>query len=320
MENKNSDLSKIISVIEKSNNIVIAGHTNPDPDSIGSCLAMAMALNKKGKKVNVLLEDFSRKFDIIPGKNFIFKGDINILKPDLFISLDCGGIERLGNSVDLFKECENTIVIDHHISNNYFGKYNFINPNVSSASELVYKIIVNICDIDKDIASAIYAGILVDSGGFRHKTTSSETLKIASCLLEKDIDFSNIYNRLIKMKTYEEFSIFKKAIGKAIVLKDIPVAYTTLTFEDFKECNADNKDIGGIVEFILNMEGIEVSILAYQKSESETKISLRSKNIDVNKIASQFGGGGHINASGVTLRKNIEDSIEDILSCLRKEF
>lgn len=320
MEGINSSLNDIIKEINHANNIVISGHIDPDADSIGSSLAMALLLSKIGKNPQVLIGDYKEKYHILPGFNFVYKGNISDLNPDLFICVDCGDIKRLGQNLDLFLKTKNTIVIDHHISNNYFGKYNFIDATASSTCELIYILAEQMVELDENIATCIYAGILSDTGGFRYKSTSPYTLEIASKLLRCNIPFTKIYDEIMYMRGLNEFKSYISIVNKFEVVTDINIAYTSITLDEMNSFNITSKDLEGIGEFLMRIRGVEISIFAYEKSKGISKISLRSKDKDVNKIASYFNGGGHKYASGCILEEEPSIAITNVINKIRNEY
>ena len=187
-----ADFDEIRQMIE----IAVSAHTSPDGDAVGACCGLAMALKWLDKDVKVILEEYPESFDVIPTEGLVCHEIPEDFAPDLFIALDCGDIERLGKNAELFKAVPNTINIDHHRNNTNFAKINYADEEASSASELVFRLIYGYAPIDEKIAAALYTGIIYDTGGFRHTSTTSATMAIASELMEYDFDFNAIYNRI----------------------------------------------------------------------------------------------------------------------------
>jgi len=316
----NSEINKIVAVINSAENIVIAGHIGPDADSIGSSLALAIALFKLGKKPVVLLEDYKPKFEILPGFEHVYKGSEKITSAELFICLDCGDINRIGKYLDLFKKSEENIVIDHHVSNDYFGKYNYVKPGLSSTCEIVYEIIEKLTDMDTDIASCLYAGMLSDTGGFRYKSTSPDTLEIASKLLRHNVPFNTIFEELMYKRSLLEMTAFKYALTNLVIVDDLKLGYTHINLAEREEGGINSTDVEGVSELIMRTREVEISIFAFERKDGMTKISLRSKELDVNKIAQHFGGGGHKNASGCICSEKSDEVIKLIIEKIRSEF
>ncbi len=299
--------NNILNDIKNIQTVYISGHINPDGDAVGGCFAFALAMAKLGKNPVILLDKYADKFNIIKGSQYIWGEDYSHLEAEIFFSIDCGDKERLGRALPVFEKSKIKYNIDHHISNNYFGDYNIVNPKASSASEIVYEIISRFIEVDKDIASAIYTGILFDTGGFMHNCTSKRTHQIAGELVEKGVDTPFIHSKILKEHTLPQVKAFNKALDNLVIEKG--AAYTKLTDEEIKNCGADYSDIDGIAEYILNIDGVGVSMLATERGKNMVKLSFRSRTIDVNEVAALFGGGGHILAAGAGVNDRELDDV-----------
>lgn len=322
MTEKNADFSSIRNTIKNAERIVISAHTNPDGDAVGSCFGLGGALAAAGKDVKVLLEDYRASYDaVIPGSELLYRGEYSAIQADVFISLDCGDRERLGAAVSVFDRM-NTICIDHHISNTGFADLNYVEEEASSTAEVVYKILDGLYPLNRASACAIYAGMLSDTGGFRHSSTGASTLEISSRILkEYDVNFTEIYNKLFMEHSFTEMKAMGLAIANASMELGGKAVVSTLTSEEIKACGATPKELGGIVEYLKNVEGAEVSAFIYEKGGGEIKVSLRSGSyVDVSKICVGLGGGGHVRAAGVSLYNvTVAEASKLILEILRRE-
>lgn len=317
MNNIYENIEPFIQLVEHSNSIVLSGHTSPDPDAISASLALGMALKKIGKNPIVLLEDYTSSFEYIEENDIVYKEDYNNLQDvDLFISLDCGDIERLGVVKSIFERAKYTVNIDHHISNNNFGKLNIVNVNSSSTSEIIFEIVNHIGALDLEIATSIYTGIVFDTGGFKHNCTSKRTHEIAGDLIQLGVDSTRIHSNVLTMHTFENSKLLAKSIQN--IYRENDVIISTLSNKEIEELNCTDKNTGGIVQYLLDTKNINVSVFLYEKVNKSIKASFRSKTIDVNKIAGKFGGGGHILASGATITDmTLEQAKEAILEQIR---
>lgn len=311
--------TEIYQILSESNDIALGCHVNPDGDAIGSTLGFALCLSLMGKKPVVLIEDYSEKYSFIKGSEFIFKGNLDELKPDLFISLDCGSSDRLGSAEAVFNRAEKTLAVDHHVSNTNFATYNIVYPESSSTCEVVYEMVKNFCVLNHDIAEALYTGIITDTSCFKHNSTSPRTLEVAAQLIKFGIDFSDIQTRVLYSHTKEETAVFIKAVQKYKI--EDKICYSFLTKEEIlNDCKADYKDLDGIVEYLLNFEGVEVSVFVYEKPDGTKKISMRSKKLDISKIAMKHNGGGHKLAAGATMNTSVEEAIQTIINEIKNEL
>lgn len=308
--------NSILRDIEHVQTIYIAGHVNPDGDAVGSCFGFALAMAKLGKTPVIFLEEYPEKYDVLRGKEYIYEGSYSdIDEPEIFFALDCGDKERLGKAAKIFERADITYNIDHHISNTFFAQHNIVNGKASSASEVVFELISNIVDIDKDIASAIYAGILTDTGGFRHSSTSERTHEIAGKLVSIGVDTPLIHTKFMQEHTFTEAMVSALAIGRMQLENGI--AYTYLTRDDMNRIGAKSKDREGIVSYLLNTQGAELALFVVEKDNGIIKLSFRSNRIDVNEVAALFGGGGHKLASGAALKGELWNVMESALKELK---
>ncbi len=309
-----NDVMQIHKLINEYETFAIAGHVNPDGDCIGACMAFALTLKKMLKNPIVLLEEYSEKFDIIPGRELIFKGNIDELNVDVLICLDCASIERLGNVRGLLERTKETVCIDHHLMQRYFAKYNCINPKAPSTCTMVFDLISYIVPIDEHIATALYAGLVYDTGGFRNASTSAEAHIIASKLINLDIPFTKIYDAMLRHRTLSAAKMLTVAINRIQFNEQTGVYYSYTTTDDLKEQNASHKDLGEIVSYILAIDNAEVSVFAYEKEQGKVKVSMRSKEFNVHNVALKFGGGGHKLASGCDFEGSVSDALEKVLA------
>ncbi len=313
----NNSFDEILEMIDKSQSIAVAGHINPDGDAVASCCALAMALEKKGRSVTVLLEDIPEKLRSIPYSEKAIR-DIPDGDFDLFISLDCGDEGRLGERAELIKRTP-TVNIDHHVSNTYFGRLNYVDGDASSTSELIYRLLDGWCDMDKNMAYALYAGIIFDTGCFKHSCTSPFTMKIAGELMTYNIPFTEIQEKLFYSHTAVEARLLGTAIDNMELLCGGRLAVSRLSMEEMAKHGGSSKDADAIVSYIKNTDGVDAAAFFYEREKGEIKASMRSnETVNVSEIAVKFGGGGHIMASGCTLYGTFDEVMPPVVDELKK--
>jgi phosphoesterase RecJ-like protein len=311
--NSTACLDNVREVLRDSSDFIISGHVNPDGDAIGACLALGQALRKLGKDVKVVLRPFNEKNLVIPGQDLIWRGAEPPQPAHTFVCLDCGGYERLGIFADLMKSAAVTVCVDHHLSTVCdFAQHMYVDPSASSTCELIYRLLSPMDLLDRDIASAIYAGLLTDTGGFRHGCTSPETMRIAGELLKFGIPFTDIYSELMRRHTLPEAMVLKTALDNLQLTENGRLAYSTISDPEMKRIGADITDTDGIAEYLLNIRGVEASAFFYEKAPDEVKVSLRSTDMDMNQIGAAFGGGGHVNAAGCSINGNIQKAAQAV--------
>lgn len=313
--------SNVIDAIKDATNIAISGHVSPDGDSIGSSLALAHALKAIGKNPTVIIDNPNDKYRIIPGWQFVYDGTPQeasaALSPDLFIAVDCGDATRLGDVQPLFEATPTTALIDHHI-NQGFATYNYIEPTASSTCEMLYDIISDLCTIDVDIASCLYAGIVTDTGGFRQQNTTSKTFQVASKLVTLDIPFVDLFEQLLFSLTLKQFNGFITIVNDYVYVPELNVAYTTVTSEQMSRLQVTKSDLDGVSNMLRRIKEVEIAIFAYENEKGKTKISLRSNVTNINEVAKAFGGGGHKLASGAELDLPPDQAVQKVIEKIRE--
>jgi len=317
-------LDEIRKVIMDGEDFYITGHVNPDGDSVGASFALGLALEKLGKRVRVHLKPpYSEKYNIIPGQHLMRKRKLR--DTAILICVDCADVNRLNEKCKKLATTLSCVInIDHHHTNTNFGSLNFVDGNASSASEMVYRLLDTFVGLslglsleaDKDIASALYAGILCDTGGFRFSSTSADTLNIVSRLVSFGIDFTDIYVELMHMRSYTEVKLLAKVFESAELSSDGRIIHSCVSQDMMTAVNAKSQDLEGLVEQMLNTKGVEISLLVYDKGKGEAKISLRSRSADISEIAKKFGGGGHKLAAGANVKGDIYEIREQVLGLL----
>lgn len=310
-------LDNIKEEIMKANSIVILTHESPDGDAIGSSLAIYNSLQQLDKKVDVIIPEFSRTFDFLPNSDKIKKeGKQNY---DLAIALDCADIKRLNGFANYFEEAKTTINIDHHGSNTMFADYNFVNPDAPACCQILVLVLEYLgVKIDKQIGTCLLTGIITDTGGFKYPGTSTETFEFTSWLLGIGVNVSDIYRKVLELKTKANFYLTKRAIDRLEFLHNGKISFTYITKEDEEEFKANPGDHEGLVEIGRAIEGVEVSILL-READGYFKGSLRSNDyVNVSDVCMMFNGGGHIRAAGCSMHMPLEEAKEKLVNEITK--
>ena len=305
-------LDNILEEIKKAEKIVILTHENPDGDAIGSSLAMDLAIKQLGKNPDVIIPEYSRLFEFLPGSEDI-KKESDIQKYDLAISVDCTDLKRLKCGDKYFANAKSKIVIDHHGTNKMFGDFNFVNPVSPACCEILIGMFEYFgIEITKEIGSCIVTGIITDTGGFRYSGVTAETFEFTAELLRKGVNVSEIYKRVLDTKTRANFELNKLISQRMEILEDGKVTFTYI--------NAEEGDHEGLVEIGRDIEGVEVSVFIREKQDPKGyKISLRSNDyVNVSDVCLMFGGGGHPKAAGCFIQGDLEQAKTKILAEIKK--
>ncbi len=312
---------KIDELLQNVKKLAISGHVRPDGDCVGSCLGLYNYVtdNYSDIDVHVFMEDCGQSFSYIRGFDKVEK-EITDKDFDLFISLDTSDAERIGIVKDIYTSSENTVCIDHHISNKGFAKRNYIEADMSSCSEVLYNMLDD-SKISKEAAEALYTGIIHDTGVFKYESTSEDTMKAAGRLMSKGIDKTKIIDEGFYSKSYNQNQILGRALLESILILNGKCIFSVITKANMDFYDVKPHELGGIVEQLRLTEGVECAIFLYETAHMEYKVSLRSKNyVDVNQVASYFAGGGHIRAAGCTMRGTTHDVINNIVREIEKQI
>lgn len=313
-------LDNILEEIKKAKSIILLTHETPDGDAIGSVLAMNLALQTLGKDPVVIVREFPRIFDFLPCVDEI-KKEVEIQEYDLAISLDCADFKRLVGK-EYFEKAKKTIVIDHHGSNQMYGDLNYVNPVAPACCEILVGMLEYFgIEIGKEIGTCIVTGIITDTGGFKYQGVTAETFEFTAELLRKGVKVSDIYRRVLEVRTKPNYELFKRTLQRMEVLEDGKVAFTYITKQDEEDVGALTGDHEGLVDTGRTIEGVEVSIFIRQREKGENcyKVSLRSNNyVNVSDVCYHFGGGGHPKAAGALIQGDIEQVKEKVLQEIRK--
>lgn len=307
--------------IEKRSEVAIFSHVSPDGDCIGSMLALGTALEYLGKKVHYYnAGPLPENLSFLPGIEHI---STSLCKecPDTLFFIDCAEAERAHSTMTKeFLQGKNVINIDHHVSNNFFGTINWVDPEAGATGEMVYFLLKNLgISISKDIAINLYTAIITDTGRFSFSNTTVRSFKIAADLLTTGIDLVSINNMLFEQKTLAQTKLLQKALSNMEFHQDGTIAMIVLSKRDFEESGAEENLSEGLVNYARNIENVEAAVLLKEIDDTNIKVSFRSNSwIDVNAVAREFGGGGHIRASGCTINLSLADAKKTVVNALEE--
>ena len=315
-------MEKITNELTGIKTVAIAGHVRPDGDCVGSCMGLYLYLkeNPPELSVDVYLEQ--------PGENFSYIRSFEEIKTvypqgkvyDLFITLDVSDKNRIGVAMEGYETAKKRICIDHHISNRGLGDINEIRPDASSTCEVLYTLLEE-NQVSEAVAEAVYTGIVHDTGVFQYSCTSPETMRIAAKLMEKGIPFSDIIDHSFYEKTYVQNQILGRCLMESILIMDGRCIIGVVKKKMMDFYHVEPKDLDGIVQQLRVTKGVEVAIFIYEVKPQEFKVSLRSTGkVNVNEVASYFGGGGHVLAAGCTFHGSVYDVINNLLEVIEKQL
>lgn len=304
------EIDKIIDYIDENDGYVVTSHVSPDGDNIGSSRAMYSFLKKIGKKVEYVLNDDYPK-------NLMFLFDSNIKKKscdlqkregNIVIALDAGSYSRICVDEDILSLSKAIICIDHHVTNGDYGILKYVDTEESSTCELTYNIIKRyeelrkIKIIDKEVATFLYTGLVTDTGNFQYSNTRESSFHMAADLISRGAEKGYIIEMLFQNNSVNFYRLLGEALNGIEIING-NISIISVSKESMDKFGVDYNDIDPITPYTRDIEGVELGIFVKEKEIGEIKVSFRSKNyVDCSKLASEFGGGGHIRAAGCTIK------------------
>jgi len=312
-------LTELAEKLLKEKRVALICHIRPDGDTLGSSLALGLALTKLGIQADVVSDD------TVPSR-FFFLNEASLVKNQMegeytaLIAIDCADISRLGSFADRFLKHKNTYSIDHHVSNNRYAKINYVVDTSSNAENilaLIKEMKAPICD---RIANLLAMGIMTDTGNFRHKNVTENTLYSAGCLVKKGADLNKIYFHMFSAQSQQRAKLFGLVMSKIRYFLDGKFALVTVRLDDFAISGAKQDETEGFIDFVMGIIGVEVGACVMEISPNKFKISFRSRSADVNAVAGTFGGGGHTLASGCQIQGEYEEVVDKVCFAVSREI
>jgi phosphoesterase RecJ-like protein len=297
-------IDRILEIIREHGTFCIVGHIRPDGDCIGSQLGLALALKNEGKKVTVWNQD------VIPQKYKFLNAEGLFEKPkrgekfDCVIATDCASFERLGKVGDCIADRKILINIDHHQSNPRYGDVNWVSPREPSTGELIYRLLkVARWPITKPIADLLFTAISTDTGSFQYPNTRPGTFHAGAELVTRGANLAKICDEVYQSYPLSRAKLLKHVYSKFRLTADDQIAWFWLKKSDFARTGSESDDTEGLIDHIRAIEPVVVACVFEEIEPELTRISLRSKNAQVNvsEICGQFGGGGHPAAAGARI-------------------
>ncbi|MCK4756081.1 bifunctional oligoribonuclease/PAP phosphatase NrnA [candidate division WOR-3 bacterium] len=314
-------LKRLVRIVKNSKRILIATHIDPDCDGLSAALSCGYFVKHFKRKKAILF-----CHSPIPSKYRFLLGEWKFVRKipefDLLIAVDSADLSRIFPDLNYFRstklDSKTIINIDHHKSNDSFGELRIVKEEASSACEIIYQMFEKLrIKVDKSLAEIFYCGIYSDTGGFIYPNTTKESLDIAAALIESGVKPGPLVKKL-NAKTLSGTLLLSKVLNTIEIKNGVGVMY--LTQDMLKRNRAKMPDSENFVSFLQAIKNVRVSFFLREEREG-TRISLRSDGvIDVDKLARQYGGGGHRLAAGIKIKKNINSAKQDILRAILKEI
>ena len=318
-ENRSS-IAELLVLLHERQTFLVTSHARPDGDAIGSALGLAHLLRELGKEVTVAFADpIPAVYRWLPGAEQI-QSALPAAAPDAGILLECSGIERSGFAVVDFEAMGSgmTFNIDHHLSGRAFADFNWIDSNAAAVGAMIYDLAVaSGVEITPAIATCLYVAVLTDTGAFTYPCTVAATFALAEHLVRRGADASGIARQVYHSNPPAKIRALAAALGHMQL--EGHVAWSWILQSEMELAGAEVEDCEGIVSYLIGMAGVEAAVFLRElPAGAEFRLSLRSKGrLDVARIAEQFGGGGHRNASGCTVEGPLSSAAGRVVAALQ---
>jgi len=291
-------LTETAAELKAHERIVLTAHVNPDGDAIGSSLGLMHALKALGKEVQVFIDDdIPAAFSVLPGYELIGKPEEGQNIPaDLLVAVDVS-LDRIGRVKEAVKAP--TLNIDHHITNDGKADKLYLDGNAAATAEIIYQLIEELgAPCTQDMAMCLYTGLAMDTGWFRFSNTTPNTMRVAAALLACGAQ-PHVISEALEQRPFAEVQSLAFALQKIELLAGGKVVGICLDHASLQEHQAPE----GLIGMVRVIEGVDIAFTLKEKEPGLCRVSLRSKGVDVTKIALKFGGGGHVRAAGCTIEK-----------------
>lgn len=303
--------------------ILVTSHRDPDGDGVGAILACAYILRDLG------FQTFPYNRDIIPDRySFLDTRSLYRARPNwtemdcrVAIVLDAGSPDRLGFDLrKAFPEIRTTVNIDHHVSNRHYGDLNIVFDDRSSTCEILFDLFADgPGQIGPEVANALYAGIVTDTGGFQYEATTPQTLRTAASLLEMGADINQVREQIYESESYGRMVALSRVLQGLRRSPDGRIAWIRIDHEDLLRFQLAQEELEAFVDYPRMLAGVETALCFKEVEKGFTKVSVRTKgSVDANRLAAAFGGGGHRRAAGFKMHAPISDIEETVLARMQE--
>jgi bifunctional oligoribonuclease and PAP phosphatase NrnA len=312
-----------VAALSDADEVAIACHVNPDGDALGSLLAASLGLRKLGKKTyptwGSTPAQVPSSYGFLPGiDSLIQPGDLPAT--ETFLALDCGAADRLGDAEAAALKAQTMINVDHHRGNGEFGTLNLVVPTASSTAELVTSLLADLgVELDLDIATCLYTGIVTDTGRFQYTNSSPDTLRLAADLLAFGVPAAEIAGEVFDSSPFGYLKLVGRVLDRARLLEDSRFVYSWIEQHDLRETGVSMEETEKVIDLIRGTRAADVAGLFKEQPEGGFRVSLRSKGPrTVDGIARGMGGGGHHLAAGFST-DDVDATVEYIVGALAKQ-
>ena len=314
----NNTLFELKQIIDSCNNLLIISHILPDGDNIGSVIAMSEMLRGQGKKITAVVNgEMPPYYKFLEGsEKLVTSLELEENTYDAVLCLDMSDKARGGQVWEKVHGNPCIINIDHHVSNDFYGDYNFVLSDASSTAEIVTYLFTEWgYDLSKSIAEALYTGIVTDSGSFTYPSTSPQTMRMAAVLLEQDPNLEAIRENVLENVSFLRKKLLSVVLNHAELLCNGRLCYAYIGNNQIEEMGVKGPDFENVIDHLIGVTGVEYAVFFREIKPDVVKIGFRGRGTnDVTIVASHFGGGGHKAAAGCSVEGLLSNVMKKVLA------
>ncbi len=316
------DWDAVVEALDRAKTITVACHVNPDGDALGSMLGAALGLRRLGKTVHASWgtapAEVPLSYGFLPGAGAVVDPG-RVPDSELFLALDCGGIDRLGGLEATARRSPCLVNIDHHPGNPDFGHLNVVVTTASSTAEIVTRLLQDLgVELDRDMATCLYTGIVTDTGRFQYSNSTPETLRLAADLLALGVPATEIAQEVFESAAFPYLKLLARVLERATLIEDARFVYSWVEQQDLTETGVALDQTENLVDLVRSTRAADVAALFKEQDDGAYRVSLRSKGPrSVGAIARARGGGGHELAAGFTA-PDVESTVRGIVDELAR--
>ena len=299
--------------IRAHEDFMLIAHVSPDGDTLGSCLALRLALQALRKTVQVVCEDpVPVIYRFLPGVEAVVRPQ-EARQAEAVITVDCADRARTGEAA-LYLDAAATLNIDHHETNTGYCADNYV-EHVAATGELIYQLFPALgVPLDQAAAECLYTALITDTGNLSYSNTTPDTLRITAELLETGIDLPELNRAIYRTVPYPKVKLLGCVIRNMTLYGGGRIGFSFVTLDDLHESGASAEDTEGAIDFIRDIDTVELAALLRDCEDGTVRVSLRGKrSADVSRIAKAFGGGGHRLAAGCTIHAELAKACKETL-------
>lgn len=321
-------LEAVLEAIRQSKSVALVCHISPDGDTLGSAMALRQGLLQMGRAVTMFCQDKVPAYlSFLPGVEG-FRLPENLAEGeqfDLLLCVDISDVKRMGRCASLMQHARLTAQIDHHETNTHYCAANCVDGSAPACALVAMELLKRMdCVITPEIALCLFVGLSTDSGHFSFSSTTAEAFSVMAELMECGVPLGEIHRHLYRQRHPAQVKLLSRALSTLTYHQGGRITSMKLTAQDFADCGALPEHAEDIVNYGLDVAGVEMTVFArevIQDGETYAKCSLRAvPDRKINGVAVQLGGGGHPQAAGVTLQASLDEGLDAVLTLMKAEL